>query len=148
MTTAALGAGVCGAGLAFAGYGTPATVDAPGATPAQTTALIDPIARDYTYDATGNRTQGTTAQQRVYLACLTALDSSSVKGFGLEPQPETITVRYQQQRLTAYARAFAPLLAEGIARLLDVKVTIDGSHTHETVRWVDLSTMQEQATRF
>lgn len=143
------GAGRAPAGSSSAGYGVPTIVVGPGATPTQTTALIDPATRDYTYDATGNRTQGSIAQQRVYLACLTALDSSSVAGFGLEPAPQTITVRYKQQRLSAFARVFAPLQSEGVAKLLDVQVAILGSgRTSETVRWSDLSTTQEQTTTF
>jgi len=148
MSSVFLGAGLAPAGLSPAGYGAPATgsliVSAP-----QTTSALDRSTRDYSYDASGNRVQSTPANQRVYLACLTALGSSSVPGFGLAPPPRTITKRYQQERQDAYQRAFADLQRDGVAQLISIQIDrVTGTHITETVRWRDLTTLDEQSQTF
>lgn len=142
-----LGAGLSSAGLGLAGFGAVATTVGPGVPSLNSALKIEPSTRDYTIDGTGNLTYQTTAQTKVYLACLTAQNSSSVSGFGLKASPPTLTDHYQQTRTADYVALFAPLEAEGVARLLSVEVTrVAGAATTrvvERVRWQDMTTLEE-----
>src|SRR5713101_6487420 len=85
------GAGSSGAGSTFAGFGTPAAANIPNFNLYKTVLgnnrtcrLIDPISKDYVLDDFGNFVGQTNAQQLVYLALVTARDSSILSNFGLD----------------------------------------------------------------
>lgn len=137
------GAGSSPAGSSPAGFGTPVAASGAPSQAALDSVFIDPVKKDYQYDATGNRVQTTRGRQMVYLAIATVRGSSADPNCGLARAPGVFLDTYQKKRAEDYAAAFKPLEAANAAKLLSVDIQRNGpSQVFERVTWQDLSTLE------
>lgn len=114
------GAGVSAAGRVQAGYHTIDSAAAPLAPTAAATRLVDPLARDYSRDSSGAFLPATKALQRVLLALMTRLGSSSeASGMGILA-PGAITGTFDADVRAAVDAALAPLGADISIASVDV----------------------------
>ena len=151
MSTSTLGAGAAPAGGSVAGFGVPATATAPvpqsfvnGAAVA-----IDPVKRDYTFDANGNRNRMTSTQQLVYLAILTVRGSAGTPTMGMEPLPDVFSENTSSRVKQAVYRALLPYTSTTPALIQVVSVNVSrkpNGPMQLAVVWRDLSSRQETTT--
>jgi hypothetical protein len=148
MATSLLGAGYTSAGNTVAGFGTPATADAPPALGAAAEALeIDPLTKDYARDDEGRITGWTGAQQCVYLALATLRGSAIDPELGLSATPDRITSATIMQMEDDVRRALGRLVAAGSIAINEIKVWRDAtSRVCRRVRWTDLTTGRPEVT--
>lgn len=152
MATTVLGFGFAPLGTSPAGFGVPASSDAPGVPAIGTGRYIDPTTRDFAMDtttpgATGSLRRMKTVPQLVYLAILTELDSSAVRNLGRTALPRLITTRTREELLASAQRALASLITQGLVELVDVTNTVVApGRIQEQLRWRDLTDNTEHLT--
>lgn len=152
-----LGAGLCPAGVAPAGYGVPDTVGPPNAVtlPHPKTGqpmggrAINASTGDYVFMSDG-RIQGmSNVQQLVLLAIRTLLGTSVATDLGIdltglqEKGPD-----FQRKLSTVIAKAFKPLVDQKFVRLDRVSVlsTPNPDGAFAAIEWFDLTTLTPQTT--
>lgn len=142
-----IGAGLCPAGTSAAGFGVPAVGATSGPNPYGTGAYVDPIRRDYSFDASGNRLKTGTVVQLVQLALATAYNSSSLDGLGLKAFGPVLTPAAVATISDNHTKACAHIVAQGLMRILSVSVTPTFAGQAQVVlTWIDLTTGREQTT--
>ena len=143
------GAGLAPAGSSRAGFGSPASANGSGTVPLPSTKtglpegarLID--ARTRRYVLVNGRVQGMPpVPQKVQIAAMTALNSSAVRGLGIDfSGAPVITDGVINQLQTIFRNAFASLVSRGLMRIESIDVTpVRDSGALVHVRWTDLTT--------
>lgn len=152
-----LGAGNAPAGTAPAGMGTPASGNGTGLVPfaaLQTGApmgsrLIDQATKRYVIGADGRMRGMNNIAQMVQIAVTTTLNSSSVRGLGIDlSSAQTLDAGTTNAMNAIYRSALADLINRNLIELLSVDVTpFPTSGAYVLVKWRDLSTGLEQTLR-
>lgn len=138
------GFGVYPAGLAPFGLNTPIPVNAP-ATGAAGSRFINPATKDYQQDpTTGQLAQMPAVRQRVLLALLTLVNSSSVNpAFGVRLPRKMGTFFESEMRLAIRAALKQLTDVEKIVRIDGISVERGtGGRSRTTVSYTDLTTGQ------
>jgi hypothetical protein len=142
------GAGLCPAGAAPYGFGTPDAAPIPGGRifrntrtgEGLTSRMLNPVTGDYDVDAYGRITGMTSGQQLVALAIRNVA----------EPRLRSIQVigaNFQRQVEEVLRVALAPIVARGLIAIVAILVERTGtSRSFARLRWRDLSTNEEQET--
>lgn len=146
MSTATYGAGRAPAGSARCGFGSPATSDAPGVAAIGEARAIDPLSRDYTFDAdTGQLERMSGAAQSVYIAVATRLDRSAVAGLGLSAMPDRKRASMRAEVSDSVRAALAHI---DTIEIVSIEFTKPAHATREVCRvtWRDVATQEETAT--
>lgn len=135
------------------GLGTPATAgsnagallpDVYGVT--QGSRYIDSSIRQYTYGANGNSAGMSNTAQLVLMAVLTVAGSSAQTSLGLENPSGVIGPNFVSQQQTKITNALAALVAAKTIAVTAIDVNVTNRPVSTVVRWVDLTTSQEQET--
>lgn len=142
-----LGAGLAPAGSCAAGFGTPASAATSGPNSYGTGAYLDPVRRDYSFDASGNRLKTGTVVQLVQLALGTVYNSSVLDGLGLKPFGPVLTPAAVAAITDNHVKACAHIVAQGLMRIVSIAVgsTFPGQ-VQVVLVWLDLTTGREQTT--
>lgn len=151
MTTQA-GFGLCPMGVGPYGFGTPAaTLPTTGAIfvdpkgNQQNGRRIDPVTKQYVYDANGNAVGASSAVQMMYLACTTDLGSSAISDLGNDLKTiKDIGADFQQRVVSVYTTATARLVARGIVAIRSITVQqavwSGGTRATPVIKFTDLTT--------
>lgn len=131
MATTFLGAGACSAGDCAAGYGEPATADAPSKQVVGACRYINPGTRDFVLNDDGTLDQMTSAQQLVY-----------VKVANITTWPDRIADDFERTVQSILETALVALTKPGLITILTINVTRKGL-PFATLRWRDNSTGEE-----
>ena len=147
MATSTLGAGLAPAGTSIAGFGTPATADAPPVPAAAAEARkIDPVTKDYALDSLDRIDGMSGTSQRVLLAMSTVRDSAVQRDLGLGAPPDRIVSTTRVELEDDVRRALSALVRDGAISIRSIDVTIAGSRVQRRVRWTDLLTGTDEVT--
>lgn len=154
-----IGAGLCPAGIAPAGYGVPDTVGPPASIPlpdpktglAQTGRFLDPTTKDYAFTSDGRLQGMPTVRQLVQLAIKTTLGSSALIDLGIDMKRIRDKADGFDQKVTSVLTdAIAPLVRQGLVQIDSVEV-FDEPNPDAAIgilNWTDLTTGQPQPTPF
>jgi hypothetical protein len=158
LSTPDVGAAFAPAGSSFAGWGVPATANAPGGVVFRdpytgvslTGRRIDPVTKQFVIDANGRALGMTTAQQGMYLALRTVRNSSAARGLGQTfSNIRDIGPDYTRRVTDAVNIACADLVSKKIVQIISVTVLtpqLGPNSEFLTVAWLDLTTKQERTT--
>ena len=153
-----IGAGLCPAGLAAAGYGVVDTGTAPlnALLPDVRTGLprtgraIDTVKKDYVMQSDGRLQGFDTVPQLVQLALSTALGSSAIQNLGIDwTKAQEKGSDFQRQLATIVANALAPLVAQKLVEVRAVIVSEPPSNPDAGVgfvKWFDMTSQTETNT--
>ena len=90
---------------------------------AQTGPWVDPRAKDYVYNSSGQKQGRPTVSSLVQTALTTAFNSSAVKGLGLDlSNLQDQGPNFQRQLATVLANALKPLVTAGLVQVVKVVV--------------------------
>lgn len=128
------------------GTGAPATGAPLPTRPVAGARFIDPITKDYVYEADGSYQRMPTTRQRVLLAVTTVFQSSSVLPDGIK-MPRRMGSSWEQKAKVEVERVLRPIIRDGSMKLHGViveRVTPIG-RSRITIAYTDLATGQRDS---